>query len=134
MFSFQGNPATNFHLPAAEPSYYCHYKYSTLVLTLLSWIISRFALLFLDMFTIYFHIQHSRLFWALGFFSFSPPPQREKCICCILKIFYLTIGLADFENVISRTGFKSHVLHSLKERAIFLHTCFHKYFSDKQSI
>lgn len=31
------------------------------------------------------------------------------------------MGLADLENVISRTGFKSHVLHSLKEKSIFLH-------------
>lgn len=30
--------------------------------------------------------------------------------------FYLTIGLFDLGKVISRTGFKSHVLHSLRRR------------------
>ena len=42
--------------------------------------------------------------------------------------------MADFENVISRTGFKSHVLHSLKERLIFLYISLYRYFSDKQPI
>lgn len=52
-------------------------------------------------------------------------PKEKNALIVYLRSFYLTIGLADFENVISRTGFKSHVLHSLKKRAIFLHTCFY---------
>lgn len=68
--------------------------------------------------------------WVWLFFF----PKEKNAFIVYLRSFYLTIGLADFENVISRTGFKSHVLHSLKERGIFLHTCFYKYFSDKQSI
>lgn len=72
--SLQGNPA-NFYLPAAEPSYYCHSKYSTLVLILPSWIISRIAFLFLDMgvyllFSCQIHIQHWKLFCCgFGFFG-----------------------------------------------------------------
>lgn len=53
------------------------------------------------------------------------PPKKKKnpfiAFIVYFRSFYLTIGLADFENVISLTGFKSHVLHSLKEKAIFLH-------------
>lgn len=49
-----------------------------------------------------------------------------------VKSFYLTMGLADLENVISRTGFKSHVLHSLKEKSFsFIYIC--NYFSDKHN-
>lgn len=33
------------------------------------------------------------------------------------------IGLFDLGNVISLTGFKSHVLHNLEERAVIIQLC-----------
>lgn len=36
---------------------------------------------------------------------------------------YLMIGLFDLGNVISLTGFKSHVLHNLEERAVIIQLC-----------
>lgn len=34
--------------------------------------------------------------------------------------FYLTMGLLDLGNVISRTGFRSQVLHNLEEKKVVI--------------